>query len=111
MDISSLFSRQPTSLIGLDISHSSIKLVELGKASDGTLVLEHCAIVPLEAGWISEGNIERFDEVAAAVRRVVANSGTRTRHAALALPSSMVITKKIRLPGGLSERRQHLRIS
>ena len=110
MDISSLFSRQPTSLIGLDISHSSIKLVELGKASDGTLVLEHCAIVPLEAGWISEGNIERFDEVAAAVRRVVANSGTRTRHAALALPSSMVITKKIRLPGGLSEQEMEAQV-
>ena len=103
MNISSLFSRQPASLIGLDISQSSVKLVELGKTGDGTLVLEHCAIVPLEAGWITEGNIERFDDVAAAVRRAVASSGTKTRHAALALPSPMVISKKILLPASLSE--------
>jgi type IV pilus assembly protein PilM len=103
LDIHALFSRKPASLIGLDISQSSVKLVELGQASDGTLMLEHCAIVPLEPGWINEGSIERFDDVAGAVRRVVSNSGTRTRHAALALPSSMVITKKILLPANLSE--------
>jgi type IV pilus assembly protein PilM len=103
LDISSLLNRKPGSLIGLDISPSSVKLVELGKTSDGTMVLEHCAIVPLEEGWISEGNIERFDEVAAAVRRVIASSGAKTRQVALALPSSMVISKKILLPASLSE--------
>jgi type IV pilus assembly protein PilM len=104
LDISSLFSRKPGSLIGLDISPSSVKLVELGKTSDGTMVLEHCGIAPLEECWISEGNIERFDDVTAAVRRVVSASGVKTRQAALALPSSMVISKKILLPAGLSER-------
>ena len=110
MDISSLFSRKPASMVGLDISQSGVKLVELGKASDGTLVLEHCAIVPLEAGWINEGNIDRFDDVAAAVRRVISSSGTRTKYAALALPSSMVISKKILLPASLSEQEMEVQV-
>jgi len=110
LDFSSLFSRKPAPLIGLDISQSSVKLVELGKTGDGTLVLEHCGTVPLEAGWINEGNIERFDDVTAAVRRVVAGSGTRTKFAALALPASMVISKKILLPANLSEQEMEAQV-
>ena len=90
-------------MAGLDISSSSVKLVELGHDKAGNLVLEHCAIVPLERGWIADGNIEKFDEVAEAVRRLVKKSGTKTRNVAMALPPSAVITKKIMLPGGLSD--------
>lgn len=57
----------------------------------------------LEKGWIVDGNIEKFDEVAEAVRRVVKKSGTRTKNVAMALPASAVITKRIILPGGLSD--------
>lgn len=99
----SLFSRQPAPLLGLDISSSSVKLVELGRDKAGKLVLERCAIEPLERGWITDGNVEKFEEVAEAMRRVVKKSGTRTKNVALALPPSAVITKKIILPGGLSE--------
>ena len=101
--LGSLFSRQAAPLIGLDISSSSVKLVELGRDRDGTLVLERCAIEPLERGWITDGNVEKFDEVAEAMRRVIKRSGTRTRNVAMALPASAVITKKIILPGGLSD--------
>jgi len=90
-------------LLGLDISSSSVKLVELGRDKAGNLVLERCAIEPLERGWITDGNVEKFDEVAEAVRRVIKKSGTRTKNVAMALPPSAVITKKIVLPGGMSE--------
>ena len=69
LSLSSLFSRQPAALLGLDVRSSSVKLVELGQDRSGRLVLENCAIVPLERGWITDGNIEKFDEVADAVRR------------------------------------------
>jgi type IV pilus assembly protein PilM len=98
-----MFNRQPPPLLGLDISSSSVKLVELGRDKAGNLVLERCAIEPLERGWITDGNVEKFDEVADAMRRVVKKSGTRTKNVAMALPPSAVITKKIILPGGLSE--------
>jgi len=89
--------------LGLDVSSSSVKLVELGRNKAGQLVLERCAIEPLERGWVSDGNIEKFDEVADAVRRLVKKSGAKTRHVAMALPPSAVITKKIVLPGGLND--------
>jgi type IV pilus assembly protein PilM len=101
--LGSLFSRQPAPLLGLDISSSSVKLVELGRDKEGNLVLERCAIEPLERGWITDGNVEKFEEVAEAMRRVVKKSGTRTRNVAMALPPSAVITKKIILSGGMSE--------
>ena len=65
----SLFSRQSAPLLGIDISSSSVKLVELGRDKAGGLVLERCAIEPLERGWITDGNIEKFEEVANALKR------------------------------------------
>ena len=103
ISLGSLFNRQDAPLLGLDISSSSVKLVELSRDKAGNLMLDRCAIEPLEPGWITDGNVEKFDEVAEAVRRVVKKSGTRTRQVAMALPASAVITKKIILPGGLSE--------
>jgi type IV pilus assembly protein PilM len=103
ISLGSLFNRQEAPLLGLDISSSSVKLVELSRDKAGNLVLDRCAIEPLERGWITDGNVEKFDEVAEAVRRLVKKSGTRTRHVAMALPASAVITKKIILPGGLTE--------
>jgi type IV pilus assembly protein PilM len=97
-------------MLGLDISSSSVKLVELGQDKAGNLVLERCAIEPLERGWIIDGSIEKFDEVADAVRRLVKKSGTKTRNVAMALPPSAVITKKIMLPGGLSDQELELQV-
>jgi type IV pilus assembly protein PilM len=90
-------------MLGLDISSSSVKLVELGRNKSGELVLERCAMEPLERGWVTDGNIEKFDEVAEAVRRLVKKSGTKAKNVAMALPPSAVITKKIILPGGLTD--------
>lgn len=97
-------------MLGLDISSSSVKLVELGQDKAGNLVLERCAIVPLERGWITDGNIEKFDEVADAVRRLVKKSGTKTKNVAMALPPSAVITKKITLPGGMSDQELEMQV-
>ena len=108
--LGSLFSRQPAAMFGLDISSSSVKLVELGHNKAGDLVLENCAMLPLERGWITDGNIEKFDEVADAVRRLVKKSGCKTRNVAMALPPSAVITKKIVLPGGMTDQELELQV-
>ena len=106
----SLFSRESAPLLGIDISSSSVKLVELGRDKLGALVLERCAIEPLERGWVSDGNIEKFDEVAEALRRLVKKSATRTKNVALALPPSAVITKKITLPDGMSDQELEVQV-
>jgi type IV pilus assembly protein PilM len=101
--LGSLFNRQQPSLLGVDISSSSITLVEVGRDKAGHLVLERCAIEALASGWVTDGNIEKFDEVADVLKRVVKKSGARTKNVAMALPPSAVISKKIILPGGLSD--------
>lgn len=101
--IASWLSRQPAPLLGLDISASSVKLVELGRDRRGRHVLERCVLEPLQPGWVVDGSVERFDEVARAIARAVQASGSRTRQVAMALPSSAVITKTLVLPPGLSD--------
>ena len=110
ISLGSLFNKQPAPLLGLDISSSSVKLVELSRDKGGNLVLDRCAIEPLERGWITDGNIEKFDEVAEAVRRLVKKSGTRTKNVAMALPPSAVITKKIILPGGMTDQELEMQV-
>ncbi len=90
-------------MIGLDISSSSLKLVELGQDSSGRYMVNRIAQQALEAGWVVEGQVERFDHVVEATRRLVALSGTKTRRVAMALPQASVITRKITVPAGLRE--------
>jgi type IV pilus assembly protein PilM len=97
-------------MIGLDISSSSVKLVELDQTSNGEYVLERFASEPFEKGWITDGQIEKFDLVADAVRRVVSKSGTKTKQVVMAMPQSAVITKKIMLPAGLREEEMELQV-
>ncbi len=97
-------------LVGLDISSSSVKLVELGQSASGEYVLERFATESFEKGWIADGQIEKFDEVADAVRRVISKSGSRTKRVAMAMPQSAVITKKIMLPAGLRDEEMELQV-
>src|ERR1700709_2885638 len=97
-------------MIGLDIISSSVKLVELGQTSSGEYVLEPFGSESFEKCWIADGQIEKFDEVAEAVKRVVAKSGTKTRQVVMAMPQSAVITKKIMLPAGLRAEELELQV-
>jgi len=110
ISIGSLFKRPPSPLIGLDISSSAIKLVELSRDGQGAWILERCASEPLELDWIVGGNIEKFDEVAEALKRLLKRSGTRAKNVALALPHSSVIAKKIVLLGSLSEQELEVQV-
>lgn len=107
---SSLLKRKAPPLLGVDISSSSVKLVELGMDRGGAMTLQRCAIEPLERGWVVDGNIEKFDEIAEAMRRLVKKSGTRTKSVAMALPPSAVITKRIILPAGLTPEEMEVQV-
>jgi type IV pilus assembly protein PilM len=108
--LDTLLGRKHPPMIGLDVSSSSVKLVELGQTQGGDYVLERFASEPFEKGWINDGQIEKFDEVAAAVKRVIAKSGTKTKQVVMAMPQSAVITKKIMLPAGLRDEEMELQV-
>jgi len=103
-------SRRNAPAFGLDISSTSVKLVELSRRPSGQFVVERIAAEPLDKGSVVDGQIEKFDEVAESIRRVVAASGTRARQAVLAMPPSAVITKRIMLPAGLREEEMEVQV-
>ncbi len=91
-------------MIGVDISASSIKMLELSEApKKGGYIVERYAIEALPADAVSDGNINNLDAVAEAMKRAWKRMGTRIKNVSLALPAAAVISKKIMLPAGLRE--------
>jgi type IV pilus assembly protein PilM len=97
-----LFNRTAAPLIGLDISSTSVKLLELGQSGNRYRV-ESYAVVPLPQNAVEEKNIADVEAVGAAIKRAVSRAGTRTKNAAVAVAGSAVITKIINMPGNLSD--------
>jgi len=97
-------------LIGVDISSSALKLVELSESGKGAYRLERYALEPLAKDVVTDGNIANLDQVSDALRRAHKRLGTRNRNVALALPAAMVITKKIIVPAGQTEEELELQV-
>jgi type IV pilus assembly protein PilM len=110
LNLGSLFGKRNAALVGIDISTSGVKLVELADAGKGQFKLERYASEPLPRGAVVEGNIENIEQVSEAVRRVLKKSGSRARLVALGMPAASVITKKIILAAGLSEDELELQV-
>lgn len=110
LDLKALFGGAQAPLVGLDISTSSVRLVELSDAGKDGVRLERCASEPLPRGAVADGNIENMEQVVEAVRRLVKKSGTRAKHVALGMPPASVITKKIVLPAGMSEEQLEVQV-
>ncbi len=104
----SLFNPKVRPLFGLDVSSSSVKMVELTEAGKGAIRIERYAIEPLPRDAVVDGNITNLEVVAEAVKRAWKRMGTTTKYVALALPAAAVITKKIIVPAG--QREQDLEI-
>lgn len=96
---------RPSSLIGVDISSSSVKMVELSVAikTSNTYRVERYVIEPLSRDAMLDGNIVNLEKVSESLRRGWERMGTRLKTVALALPTAAVITKKITVPAGQRE--------
>ena len=105
-----VFRTKSPSLIGVDISSTSIKLVELSDAGNGAYRLERYAVETLPKDTVADGNIANLDQVSEALRRAFKRLGSHNRKIALALPAAMVITKKIIVPSGQKEEELELAV-
>ncbi len=98
-----MFRQRPKyPLLGLDISTSAIKLLELSRNRQAYRI-EALAIEPLPERAIQDRAIADPEAVGAAIRKAVKDSGSRSKHAAIAIPGSLAVTKVVTLPAGLSE--------
>ena len=101
--LAKLFQTQSPPLIGVDISSSAVKMVEIEQAGKNLLRVERYVIESLPKDAVTDGNIMNLEAVAETMRRAWKRIGTRTKHVAMALPAAAVITKKIIVPAGLRE--------
>jgi type IV pilus assembly protein PilM len=97
------FKTGSPNLLGVDISATSIKMVEIAEAGKGAYRLERYTIEPLPKDVVADGNIANVEQVAESLKRAWRRLGSRNRNIAMALPSAMVITKKIIVPAGQRE--------
>lgn len=94
--------RNKPRLLGIDISSTSIKLVELSKTDKGYRV-ESLAVEPLPANAVTEKNIQDVEAVGETLQKALKKSGSKLKHAAVAVAGSAVITKVITMPATLTE--------
>ncbi|MED5607631.1 pilus assembly protein PilM [Pseudomonas sp. JH-2] len=97
-----LFTKKANTLLGIDISSTSVKLLELSR-SGGRYKVEAYAVEPLPPNSVVEKNIAELEGVGQALSRVVAKARAGVKTAAVAVAGSAVITKTIEMDGGLSE--------
>jgi len=96
------FSSSSPPLVGLDISSTAVKLLQLSRSGNRYRV-EHYAVEPLPPNAVVEKNIVEVEQVGEAIRRAAKRSGTRAKHAAVAVAGSAVITKVINMPADLDD--------
>ncbi|MFJ2693733.1 pilus assembly protein PilM [Pseudomonas sp. NPDC087336] len=97
-----LFNKKARSLLGIDISSTSVKLLELSRQGNGYKV-EAYAVEPLPLSAVVEKNIAEPDGVAQALSRVLVKARTNLKSAAVAVAGSAVITKTIEMDAGLTD--------
>ena len=96
------FKKKSAPILGVDISATAIKLLELSRSGSKYRV-ESYAVEALPPNSVSDKTINDIEAVGEAVARAVKKAGTRTKHAAVCVAGSSVITKIISMPSGLSD--------
>jgi len=97
-----LLSKKNTPLVGVDISSSAVKLLQLSRSGDRYRV-EYYGVEPLPANAVKQRVIKEVDRVSSSIAKAAKRSGVKTRNAATAVSGSAVITKIINMPADLSE--------
>jgi type IV pilus assembly protein PilM len=109
LGLEELFTKKQPPLVGIDISSSAVKVLELSKSGEHVRV-ERYAVEPLPQNAVVEHAITEVEQVGAAVERAVKRSGTRLKHAAVAIPAAHVITKIIKMPANMGDQDRHTQI-
>jgi type IV pilus assembly protein PilM len=95
-----LFQSKYRPYLGLDITTSSVKLIELAMAG-GQYRVEAYAAEPTPQNAVNEKAIVDSEAVGEAIRRAIKRSGARSREVAIAISGDAAITKVIQMPRSL----------
>ena len=101
--LGSLFGKKKSvPVLGIDISSTSVKLLEISK-SGNQFKVESYAVASLPPNAVVEKNIAELEAVAETVKMAYDRSRTKLKTAAVAVAGSAVITKLIDMPAGLND--------
>lgn len=100
--LANLFKKKKKALLGVDITSSAVKVLELSK-KDGRYQVEAYATELLPENAIVQRAINEDEAVVDAVRRAVIRARAGAKKAAIAVPVSAAITKVIQVDGSLDE--------
>jgi len=97
-----LGKKASTAKLGIDISSTSVKLLELSRSGNRYKV-EAYSVEPLPANAVVEKNITDVEGVGDAIAKVLARSKSGIKNAAVAVAGSAVITKTIEMDSALND--------
>ena len=104
-----LYRKPNKGLIGVDISSTSVKVLELS-VKNGRYWVESYALVPLPESSVVEKNILNPEAVGDALGRAINLANTQSSQSAFAIPTSMVITKIIEMDADMSDDEREVQI-
>ncbi len=102
MGILGFLEQKTKPVVGLDISSTSVKLLELSRQGDHYRV-ESYGVRALPPNAVVEKNINDIEAVGETIKALMASSKCKLKNAAVAVAGSAVITKVIEMPADLSE--------
>lgn len=98
-----LFNPKTQPLIGVDVSSSSIKMVELSQTKSG-IRLDRYAITTLGDDVISEGTVSNSEGLTNGLQNCYKKLGSKIKNVASALPGSFIVSKTANFRADLSEK-------
>lgn len=110
MGLKGLLSKSNPKVLGVDISSTAVKIVELSQSGSGYKV-ESYAVRPLPKGAIADGVIKDPEQVSKVIREAWERCGTKTKLAAVAVSGSSVITKVLEMSDTFSDEQIETQIS
>lgn len=90
--------RPPQSLVGVDVGHCSIKVMEVEAPSLDHINVKHFGMVATPEGALERGQVQDSGKIGAAIREALNQAGIRQRRAALAVPGQVGFVRKLDFP-------------
>lgn len=100
--LAGLLKKKNKTLLGVDISSTSVKVLELSH-NNGRYQVESYATEPLPANAVVEQSIGDEEAVGLVIKKALNKSRAGSKRAAIAVAGSAVITKNIEMSDGLSD--------
>lgn len=100
--VSELFFYGSSSVVGIDIGLSAVKVAELSKTQN-TFKVNKFVSIPLPEGAIIEDEIQKEDELISVLQRAIRELNPSSKFACFGISGPNAIIKKLQLPGGTPE--------